>query len=74
MGGVSRLFIRVELGLGCDHRGKFLGRLLLGDGDARTAQRRGGLHPGGHLSRLLVTVRWVPHGSDEERHKRRAGN
>lgn len=69
MGGVSHLFIRVELGLGCDHRGKFLGCLLLGDGDARTSQRWSSLHPGSHLSRLVVNVRWVPHGSDENRNE-----
>ena len=69
MGRFSHLFVRVELGLGCDHRGEFLGCLLLGDGDARASQRRSGLHPGSHLSRLVVTVRWVPHGSDEERQK-----
>lgn len=63
MGGFSHLFVRVELGLGRDHRGKFLGCLLLGDGDARTTQRRSSLHPGSHLSRLVVTVRLVPHGS-----------
>lgn len=71
MGGVSSLFVRVELGLGRDHGGEFLGCLLLGDGDAGAAQRRCGLHPGGHLSRLLVTVGWVPHGSDEGKTKKK---
>ena len=65
MGRISRLFVRVELGLGCNNRGKFLGRLLLRDGDART--RRSSLHPGSHLSRLVVIVRWAPHGSDEKK-------
>lgn len=37
VGGVPRLFVRVELGLRCNHGGKFLRRLLLGDGDAGTA-------------------------------------
>lgn len=69
MGGLSHLFVRVELGLGCNHGGKFLGCLLLGDGDARTTQRWSSLHPGCHLSRLVVTVPWVPHGSEEERQK-----
>lgn len=60
---VTHLLVRVEFWLGCNHRGKFLGCLLLGDGDARTAQRRGRLHPGRYLPRLGVTVPWVPHGS-----------
>lgn len=67
MGGLSYLFVRVELGLGRDHGGKFLGGLLLGDGDAGTAQRRSGLHSGCDLSGLLVTVALVPHGSEKER-------
>jgi len=49
-------FVRVELGLGRHHRGKLLGRLLLGDGDAGVAGR--GLHAGGHLTEGL---RLVPH-------------
>lgn len=64
---VTRLLVRVEFWLGCNHRGKFLGCLLLGDGDARTAQRRGCLHPGRYLPRLGVTVPWVPHGSGEKK-------
>lgn len=66
VGGLSYLFVRVELGLGRNHGGKFLGGLLLGDGDAGTAQRWSGLHSGCDLSGLLVTVALVPHGSEKE--------
>lgn len=61
VGGLSHLFVRVELGLGRHHRGKLLGRLLLRDGDAGVAQRGRGLHPGCHLSALVAAL--VPHGS-----------
>lgn len=67
MGGLSHLFVRVELGLGCYDGGKFLGRLLCGDGNTCTTQRWSSLHPGCHLSRLVISVPWVPHGSEEER-------
>lgn len=62
-GRINRLLVRVEFWLGCNRRSEFLGCLLLGDGDACTAQRWSRLHSGWDLSYLVVTVLWVPHGS-----------
>lgn len=67
VGGLSHLFVRVEFRLGCYDGGKFLGCLLRGDGNTCTTQRWSSLHPGCHLSRLVISVPWVPHGPAEER-------
>lgn len=66
VGRITHLLVRVEFWLGGNQRGEFLGCLLLGDGDACTAQRWGRLHPGRYLSGLVGTVSWVPHGSVEK--------
>lgn len=62
MDRITHLLVRVEFGLGCNHGGEFLGRLLLGDDDACTAHWSG-LHPGCHLPCLVGAVPLVPHGS-----------
>lgn len=67
VGGLSHLSVRFEFRLGCYDGGKFLGCLLRGDGNTCTTQRWSSFHPGCHLSRLVISVPWVPHGSAEER-------
>ena len=68
VGRVSRMLIRVELGLGCNHRGELLGGLLLGDRDAGGPQGRRGLHPGRHLPQVgSITAGRGPHGSAQTR-------